>query len=113
MLSFKLNNRIKKKNEIQSLLRSCIKIKKDFFNIYFIENGKDKDRFGILVSRKLGNSVVRNRIKRISREIFRQEIKRIPPFYDILIQTRPGKKIFNKSEYEICLREWIKESKTN
>jgi ribonuclease P protein component len=67
----------------------------------------------VLVSRKVGNAVKRSKIKRITREVFRKEIKRNPPFIDVLIQIRPGIKIYNKNEYEICLREWIKESKTN
>jgi len=113
MLFYNSKYKIKKKSEIQFLLRNCIRIKENSFNIFYKTNEENHDRFCVLVSRKVGNAVTRNKIKRTCREVFRKEIRRNPPFLDILIQIRPGIKIKNNIEYEICLREWIKESKTN
>ncbi len=106
-------HKIKSKQDILFLLKTCKKVSYSSFNIFYKVNNFNKDRLAVLVSRKTGNAVKRNKIKRITREVFRKEIKRNPPFIDILIQIRPGIKIYNKNEYEICLREWIKESKTN
>jgi ribonuclease P protein component len=113
MLKFSSNYKIKKKSEIQYLLKNSIRVYQENFDIVFKRNSLNNDRLGVLVSRKVGNAIVRNKIKRIFREIFRTEIIRNPPFYDILIQTRTGIKIINKLKYEICFREWIKKSKTN
>ena len=113
MLTFNLNYKIKKKSEIQYLLRNSNRVSQDFFTIVFKVNSLKNDRLGVLVSRKVGNAIVRNKIKRIFREIFRTEILRSPPYYDILIQIRPGIKIISKLKYEICFREWIIKSKTN
>ncbi|EDM79462.1 ribonuclease P protein component [Plesiocystis pacifica SIR-1] len=41
-------------------------------------------RCGITVTRKVGNAVVRNRIKRLVREVFRQNRTRLPPGLDIV-----------------------------
>ncbi|PRP95691.1 Ribonuclease P protein component [Enhygromyxa salina] len=41
-------------------------------------------RLGITVTRKVGNAVVRNRIKRLVREVFRQHRARLPPGLDIV-----------------------------
>ncbi len=105
--------KIKSRKDIIFLLKTCNKVSYSSFNIFYKINNLNDDRLAVLVSRKIGNAVKRNKIKRITREVFRKEIKRNPPFIDILIQIRPGIKIYNKNEYEICLREWIKESKTN
>jgi ribonuclease P protein component len=105
--------KIKSRKDILFLLKTSNKVSLTSFNIFYKTNDFNNDRLAVLVSRKIGNAVKRNKIKRITREVFRKEIKRNPPFIDILIQIRPGIKIYNKNEYEICLREWIKESKTN
>jgi ribonuclease P protein component len=41
-------------------------------------------RLGITVTRKVGNAVVRNRIKRLVREVFRQHRARLPPGLDMV-----------------------------
>lgn len=50
-------------------------------------NGLDTSRWGIVIGRRLGGAVVRNRTKRRLREIMRQVTLR--PGSDIVILTRP------------------------
>ena len=47
----------------------------------------DYSRWGLVVSRKVGSSVVRNKVKRMLREILRHTD--ITPGWDIVIVTRP------------------------
>ncbi len=54
----------------------------------FEKNDHLYDRMAVLVSRKHGNAVKRNRIKRISREVFRSVKVENPPHYNILIRPR-------------------------
>ena len=41
-------------------------------------------RLGITVTRKVGNAVARNRIKRMVREVFRQNRERLPAGLDVV-----------------------------
>jgi ribonuclease P protein component len=50
----------------------------------------EKSRLGITVTRRFGNAVVRNRMKRILREFFRVRQEHITPAQNILIIPRAG-----------------------
>jgi ribonuclease P protein component len=45
-------------------------------------------RLGLTVSRQVGKAVVRNRVKRRLREIFRTRRPELPGCYDIVVHTR-------------------------
>ena len=51
-----------------------------------LPNGLDLSRYGITVSRRVGKAVVRNRVKRLLREILRQTS--LKPGYDIIFIAR-------------------------
>lgn len=80
--------RIKSQKEISNLFRCGKYWKNSLFTIIFVLNNRQFDRMAVLVSKKNGIAVVRNRIKRIAREVFFNSIVAGPPFYDILICPR-------------------------
>jgi ribonuclease P protein component len=47
-------------------------------------------RLGVTVSRKVGIAVVRNRVKRHVREIFRRHPERLLPAHDLIVIAKPG-----------------------
>jgi ribonuclease P protein component len=55
------------------------------FVVILKQNRRDATRLGITVSRRVGNSVKRNRIKRSIREFFRLSKQQIPKGYDIVV----------------------------
>jgi ribonuclease P protein component len=57
--------------------------------VYAAANDLGHPRLGCSVSRKAGNAVVRNRIKRLFREAFRQLQHRLPAV-DLVLIPRPG-----------------------
>lgn len=56
--------------------------------IYWRKNRMGKTRLGLTVSKKLGNSPQRNRIRRILREGVRMNAAILPPGHDIVIVAR-------------------------
>jgi len=60
------------------------------FKIIFGKNGLGITRLGITVSKKIGNSVKRNRVKRFIREFYRLHKTYFPQGYDIVIVAKKG-----------------------
>ena len=59
-----VKNRIKKYSEFQKVIEAANCKKTSFFVSYRLINELGYSRFGISVPKKIGNAVVRNRIKR-------------------------------------------------
>ena len=60
--------------------------------LYRLNNGTERNRLGISVSRKVGNSVVRHRVKRLIREAYRLEEDLYKTGYDLVCIARAGAK---------------------
>ncbi len=57
--------------------------------ILFLENGSQSTRVGLTVSRKVGNAVIRNRVKRWLRESIRHCGDTLPSGFDVVIIAHP------------------------
>ncbi len=62
-------NIIKGKDEINEVIKNRKQVKNKYYYIYYKDNKYDKYRFCICVSKKLGNAVNRNKIKRQVKDI--------------------------------------------
>ncbi len=59
-----------------------------YFILYVYENGMSYNRLGVSVSKKVGNSVVRHRIKRLLKESYRLHEKMFNSGLDIVVIAR-------------------------
>jgi ribonuclease P protein component len=61
-----------------------------FLIVVLARGGEGPPRIGITVTKKVGNAVARNRVKRLVREVFRQERARFPAGCDIVFIAKDG-----------------------
>lgn len=79
--------------------------------MYIRENGKNNSRFGISVSKKVGNSIVRHRLARLLRESIRLNAEKIIGGYDIVIVAKANLKDKNYFETENAFMHLLKVNK--
>lgn len=84
-----MNYQVIKKNEEFKKVYSLGKSKANkLLVMYILKNGTDSSRFGISVSKKVGNSIVRHRLTRLIRESIRLNLDVFESGYDIVIVAR-------------------------
>ena len=65
----KKTNIIKKNFDISKVLDSKKGYRNRYFNVYYNENNVGKHRFAVCVSKKIGNAVTRNKVKRQVKDV--------------------------------------------
>jgi ribonuclease P protein component len=81
--------RVRQGGEYRRILKSGKCFRDPLLRIHYRENGRDLPRLGLVVSRKVGNAVVRNRLKRIYRALFREMKGRLPSPIDVVVIPNP------------------------
>lgn len=71
--------------------------------MYVLKNDQEKNRIGISVSKKVGNSVVRHHITRLVRESYRLHEDMFNSGLDIVVIARVAAKNTNYHEVESAL----------
>jgi len=107
LFSFKREERILKKKEFISLKLHGRRYYTKNFVVIIRENWGGITRLGITVSKSSGNSVKRNRIKRLIREFFRLNKQQIPKGYDVIITVLKGNKEFDTFKVQEELRNLL------
>lgn len=82
------SERLRRRREFLNVYAQGTKIPGALFFFFILENDLGYNRLGLTVSRKIGNPVVRNKIRRRLREIFRSHKEDIKPSGDIVLNVR-------------------------
>ena len=84
--SFKKTERLAKRPQFENVMAEGEKKRVERLCIIFsLPNELDRRRLGIIASKKIGNAVARNRVKRRIREIFRHIKHHMEPALDIVV----------------------------
>jgi ribonuclease P protein component len=101
--TFRSPERIKRKNDFSHLYHKGKRERGRYLQIIYTSNDLDFSRLGVVVSKKHGNAVKRNKLKRQIRTLFRRnkDLLRCP--YDLLVMPISD---MNKVTWEMLERDY-------
>jgi ribonuclease P protein component len=92
---------LRKRREFELVFKDRRTFASKYLVMYARPNELSFNRLGLSVSKKIGNAVIRNRIKRLAREAMRKGLEGLPADYDFVIVAR-------KPSIEIGLEDFIR-----
>ena len=79
---------LKKNSDFRRLYKKGKSVVNPYMVVYCRRNKEENNRLGYTVSTKLGHAVVRNRVRRRLREIYRLNAPKLSSGYDIVVVAR-------------------------
>lgn len=99
----KFSESLKKNKDFQNVYSKGKSYANKYLVMYVLENQQNKNRVGISVSKKVGNSIVRHHITRLIRESYRLHEEMFNSSLDIVVIARVGAKAVGYHEIESAL----------
>jgi ribonuclease P protein component len=81
---------LRKRPEFVKVQDTGSKVNSDCFLALYLPNSLDRTRLGLTVSSKVGPAVLRNRVRRRLRELFRAHSSGLPKGIDLVLIARPS-----------------------
>jgi ribonuclease P protein component len=81
-------DRLRKRVDFLTLARSGKNIQNRYYIVFYNPGLTGRSRLGVTVSKKVGKAVIRNRMKRICREVFRNNRHHINGAWDVSVVTK-------------------------
>jgi len=94
---------LKKNQDFRKVYNTGKSYANKYLVMYVVENHTDKNRLGISVSKKVGNSVVRHRVTRLIRESYRLHENIFNSGLDIVVIARNSASSVSYEEIESAL----------
>lgn len=99
----KFSESLKKSKDFQNVYNKGNSYANRLLVMYVLENHTDKNRLGISVSKKVGNSVIRHHLTRLIREGYRLQEDMFNSGLDIVVVARSTAKDISYHEVESAL----------
>lgn len=103
--------RLKKNYEFNKVYNEGRYYVEKYVVMYIIVNNSASNRVGFSVSKKVGNSVERNRVKRLMKEVYRKFADSIKLGYDMVFTARAGSADADYKMIEGNIRSILKKAK--
>ena len=97
--------RIRRRKDYLRVQSQGARVHTSHFLLLLLENDLSHARVGITVSRKVGGAVVRNRVRRAVREVFRRHKDWFPPHHDVVVIAKRRAAHVSYHEIEDDLRK--------
>ena len=76
---------IKKNHQFRWIIKKGKKSNKKTVRIFIIQNKENKNKLGIAIKKNIKSAILRNRVKRVIREIYRLEENKLKKQFNIII----------------------------
>lgn len=104
---------IKKNSDYRKVYSRGKSVADKYMVLYIMSNNLEICRFGFTVSKKVGNAVTRNRIRRLFREACRLNAEEFPAGFDYVLLARRDISAFMYRQVEESLMHLLKKVKSN
>lgn len=85
-----LKNRLKKRKEFAYIYKNGKKVHSSNLTLIWVSSKKPENKIGISVSNKVGNAVIRNKIKRQLRDIIRKQLNILRIHQNFVLVAHPS-----------------------
>ena len=86
-------HRLSRSRDFDAVYRRGTSVSTRYLVLHWFPRDEDPEcepRLGLAVPRSVGSAVVRNRVKRLLREVWRELLPSVPSGHDYVLAARPG-----------------------
>jgi ribonuclease P protein component len=86
-------HRLSRSRDFDAVYRHGTSVSTRYLTLHWFPREEDTQgdpRLGLAVPRSIGSAVIRNRVKRVLREAWRDILSEVPPGRDYVLVARPG-----------------------
>ena len=76
---------IKKNHQFRWIIKKGKKVNKKTVRVFIANNKEKRNKMGIAVKKNIKSAILRNRVKRVIREVYRLEERKLKQHYNIII----------------------------